>query len=276
VRFEVTGPFIRAGHCHCSRCRRHSGAAVCTQGRVPRERFRLTAGAELIRNYRPGEGASKAFCKVCGSSLFGGTWPDGTEVSIRLGSIDGDPGIRPQYHTFVGSRAPWDEITDDLPRHDGPLEDAASGLRFRVGSVDHVELFVPERREAARWYERVLGCSIVPSCEHWAEDPRGPLMISPDGGRTKLALFRGRPQEGRRTAGFHLVAFRVDAAGLIEFLGRLRSEELSDAGGSRVGAEDLVDHGQAYSIYFCDPYGHRLEVTTYDHEAVTARLEDGP
>ena len=121
VRYEVTGPFLRAGHCHCSRCRRHSGAAVCTQGRVLQEHFRLLQGQELIRNYTTEGHASKAFCSVCGSSLFGGTWPDGPEVSIRFGSLDGDPGIRPQHHTFVASKAPWDEITDNLPQHAGPL-----------------------------------------------------------------------------------------------------------------------------------------------------------
>jgi hypothetical protein len=92
---------------------------VCTQGRVRRQEFRLVSGAELVRAYKPEGGAVKAFCGVCGSSLFGGTWPEGPEVSIRLGSVDGDPGIRPQYHTFVGSKAVWDEILDDLPRHDG-------------------------------------------------------------------------------------------------------------------------------------------------------------
>jgi len=117
VRFEVTGPFLRASHCHCSRCRKHSGAAVSTQGRVRREHFHLLAGAGLIRVFAPAPGAAvKAFCSVCGSSLFGGAWPDGDEVSIRLGSLDSDPGIRPQFHTFVDSRAPWDEITDSLPR----------------------------------------------------------------------------------------------------------------------------------------------------------------
>ena len=46
-------------------------------------------------------------------------WPEGEEVAIRLGSLDGEPGIRPQFHTFVASRAPWDEIPDDgLPRYD--------------------------------------------------------------------------------------------------------------------------------------------------------------
>jgi hypothetical protein len=120
VRYEIAGSFRRASHCHCSRCRRHSGAAVCTQGRVRREHFRLVSGAELIRIYRPAaDAAVKAFCSVCGSSLFGGAWPEGPEVSIRLGTVDGDPGIRPQYHTFVDSRAPWDEITDDLPRYPG-------------------------------------------------------------------------------------------------------------------------------------------------------------
>ena len=113
VRFELTLPFRRANHCHCSRCRKHSGTFGETQGRVPREGFRLLAGDELIRVYRPDDGAVKAFCSVCGSSLFGGTWPDGDEVSVRFGALDGDPGIRPQYRSFVGSKAPWDDLPDD-------------------------------------------------------------------------------------------------------------------------------------------------------------------
>ena len=92
--------------------------------RVPRPGFRLLSGEELIRVFRPDGGAVKAFCSVCGSSLFGATWPEGDEISIRIGALDDDPGIRPQYHTFVGSRAPWDELPDDgLPRY----EDAKPG-----------------------------------------------------------------------------------------------------------------------------------------------------
>ncbi|HXV01975.1 MAG TPA: arginase family protein [Gaiellaceae bacterium] len=118
VRFELTAPFRRANHCHCSYCRRHSGTFGLSQGRVPREGFRFLAGEELVRHYRPADGASvKAFCSVCGSSLFGGTWPEGPEVSVRLGALDGDPGIRPQYHSWVGSRAAWDVLPPDgLPR----------------------------------------------------------------------------------------------------------------------------------------------------------------
>jgi hypothetical protein len=118
VRFEVDPPFLRANHCHCSRCRRHSGTFGLTQGRVPREQFRLEAGEELIRVYRPDGGMVKAFCSVCGSSVFGGNWPEGDEISIRFGTLEGEPGIRPQYHQFVDSRAVWEELPDDgLPRY---------------------------------------------------------------------------------------------------------------------------------------------------------------
>ena len=121
VRFEITAPFRRANHCHCSRCRKHSGTFGLTQGRVPREEFRLLRGEELLRVFGAAEGAVKVFCTNCGSSLFGGTWPEGPEVSVRLGSLDGDPGIRPQYRSFVASKAVWDEIPDDgLERYDGP------------------------------------------------------------------------------------------------------------------------------------------------------------
>ena len=122
VRFEVELPFRRANHCHCWLCRKHSGTFGLTQGRLPREQFRLLQGEELLRVFRPDGGtAVKAFCSVCGSSLFGAHWPEGDEVSVRLGSLDGDPQIRPQYHSFVDSRAPWDDLPDDgLPRYPGP------------------------------------------------------------------------------------------------------------------------------------------------------------
>ncbi len=88
--------------------------------RSPRSGLRFLEGEELVRVYRPDGGAVKAFCSECGSSLFGGTWPEGEEVSVRMGSLDDDPGLRPMYHAFVGSRAPWDELPDDgLPRYDG-------------------------------------------------------------------------------------------------------------------------------------------------------------
>jgi len=118
IRFEVDPPFLWASYCHCSRCRKHSGADHGVQARVPREQFRLLQGEELISVYRPGDGRVKAFCSVCGSSLFGNEWPDGDQIGVRLGAFDDDPGIRPEFHTFVDSQPPWSEVPDDgLPRY---------------------------------------------------------------------------------------------------------------------------------------------------------------
>jgi hypothetical protein len=114
VRFEVTLPFTRANYCHCTRCAKGSGSWGHAQGRVPREQFRLVQGEELIKVFRAADDAGvQAFCSECGSSLFGASWPEGEELSVRLGALDGDPQIRPQYHSYVDSRLPWVELPDD-------------------------------------------------------------------------------------------------------------------------------------------------------------------
>ena len=59
VRFTVRPPFLRASHCHCWRCRKHSGTAVCTQARVPREQFTLLAGEDLPRVFAEDDFAAK-------------------------------------------------------------------------------------------------------------------------------------------------------------------------------------------------------------------------
>src|SRR5687767_6282567 len=99
---------------------------------------------------------------------------------------------------------------------------------FKVLQIDHVELFVPDRYEAARWYEHALGLQVVPECEPWATGG-GPLMISSDGGSTKLALFEGQPESSAQTAAFRRVAFRVNAGGFAEFLRRLPDLALKDS-----------------------------------------------
>src|SRR2546423_13560792 len=95
ITLEVELPFRRANHCHCSRCRKHSGTFGLTQGRVPRSQFKLLSGEELIRVFRPQGGKVKAFCSECGSSLLGGDWPDGRGGSARLRSPVPPPPVPP-------------------------------------------------------------------------------------------------------------------------------------------------------------------------------------
>jgi hypothetical protein len=114
VRFEVTAPFKTAGYCHCKRCQRRSGALWTLNGSVDASAFHVLAGADAIRCWHPGDGLPKCFCSECGGHLYS---DGGSVVGVRLGSVDGDPGIRPQWHQWVESAPDWEPIPDDgLPR----------------------------------------------------------------------------------------------------------------------------------------------------------------
>ncbi len=134
---------------------------------------------------------------------------------------------------------------------------------IQKASLDHVELVVPDRAEAAAWYRDFLGLSPAPGTQEWAQDPRGPLMISADGGRTCLALFQGQP--GPSLKGFRRVAFGVSAEEFLAFVETAHQRHLDPL--------EIQDHDISISVYFRDPYGHELEVTTYDHQSVRDRLK---
>lgn len=120
VRYEADGPLTYLSHCHCSRCRKWHGAATGPYTPVLRERFRFVTGEDLLRTYTVDGGGDRTFCSTCGSSLFYAEFgADSTHVVIAAGTLDGDPGVRPMLHIHVASKAPWHEITDDLPQLPG-------------------------------------------------------------------------------------------------------------------------------------------------------------
>ncbi len=116
VTYEISTPLPGAGNCHCSICRRGHGAAFATWTFVDPGDFRWTAGEESIASYATSPGQTRLFCRNCGSPLAASHGADVSEVV--LASVHGDPEVRPGEHIFVGSKANWHEITDDLPRHE--------------------------------------------------------------------------------------------------------------------------------------------------------------
>ena len=118
VRYEVTEPFFDANYCHCTRCQRRSGTAASANGRTTPGSFRIVQGEELVRGWKPdGGGFEKCFCAECGSALFSRHPETGADIGVRLGTVDGDPGIRPRKRQFVDYAAGWEDIPDDgLPR----------------------------------------------------------------------------------------------------------------------------------------------------------------
>jgi hypothetical protein len=114
VRFEIAEPLREAGYCHCTRCQRRTGTASGAGARIDGATFRLLVGEELIAGWRsPDGGAEKCFCRVCGSHLFSRNPDDHSQMSVRLGVLDGDPGVRPSYRMWVDFAAPWEPIPDD-------------------------------------------------------------------------------------------------------------------------------------------------------------------
>ena len=118
VRYEISEPFVSANYCHCTRCQRRTGTAASANGRTAPGSFRITAGEEHVGTWAPAGGAAKNFCVLCGSAVFSRTDGDPPGIGVRLGTVDGDPGIAPQWHQYVAYAASWEEIPDDgLPRY---------------------------------------------------------------------------------------------------------------------------------------------------------------
>jgi hypothetical protein len=118
VSFEVSAPLLGAAVCHCKRCQRRTGTAFSVSALTEPGSFSIVSGADAVRTYRPeDDGWHKSFCAECGGQLYT-THPENPElVAVRMGAIDGDPGVRPGVHQFVDYAAPWAPVADDgLPR----------------------------------------------------------------------------------------------------------------------------------------------------------------
>jgi hypothetical protein len=114
VRYRVEDAFAYAMNCHCSRCRATTGSAFKAFAGIEQERLELTDGRDVLLVVGE-EALNDTRCRACGSLLFS-VVRDGTYVHVALGSLVDAPSIRPMAHIFVGSKAPWFDITDDLPQ----------------------------------------------------------------------------------------------------------------------------------------------------------------
>ena len=116
VRFTVSGSFGPAIICHCSQCRRATGSAFACNAPVSSQQVEFEAGQDLIREFESSPGEYRAFCSRCGSPVYSRRVDRPRTYRLRLGLLDGDPGVRPGCHLWVDSKAPWYEISDSLPQ----------------------------------------------------------------------------------------------------------------------------------------------------------------
>lgn len=115
VAFSVADQFVYAGYCHCSMCRKSSGAAGTAIGGIPKNLFSITKGQDHIKRFNRTAESISCFCENCGSALYGEK-PSIQMVHVRYGALNDSPTLLPQAHMHVSSKADWYEISDELPQ----------------------------------------------------------------------------------------------------------------------------------------------------------------
>lgn len=108
VTYSIAPPFLAFQYCHCSRCRKASGAAFAANLFVPTDQLRFESGEAKVRRFDlpTAKYWSHCFCDTCGSAV---PWLSrtGRAYIVPAGGLDDDPGVRPTRNIYCGSRPPW-------------------------------------------------------------------------------------------------------------------------------------------------------------------------
>jgi hypothetical protein len=121
VKYESRGRVLKFVNCHCPDCRKLSGSAFASVLAVEEGGFKVVSGEDNLVPFQSSPGKFRSFCKTCGSHVFARAESRPGMVLIRAGTLDDDPGLRPQMHIWVKAKAPWHEICDHIPRYDEGL-----------------------------------------------------------------------------------------------------------------------------------------------------------
>ena len=116
------------GNCHCGMCRKAHGSAFSTIQPVRKAGFRWVSGEDLLSHFESSPGKHRWFCRRCGSQLTSTRDADDESLLLRAGCIDRGVETPAVAHAWVGSMAPWHEISDDLPRFERGFPGAPPGV----------------------------------------------------------------------------------------------------------------------------------------------------
>jgi len=117
VKYQIDGELKDVINCYCRMCQKLHGSAFRTRASIKTKTWTTLSGEEFIKFYESSPGEYKAFCSECSSSLFTkfDRYPE--VLGFPLGTLDTDPKVKANRHVYVGSKAAWHEISDDLPQH---------------------------------------------------------------------------------------------------------------------------------------------------------------
>jgi hypothetical protein len=114
IRYELGGSGWHQTLCHCSICRKTSGAPSVAWVTVQRDHFHLLAGTP--KSFRSSDHATRTFCSACGTPLTFSSDRLPGEIDVTIASLDEPERVAPEDHTWVSSKLDWVEISDRLPQ----------------------------------------------------------------------------------------------------------------------------------------------------------------
>lgn len=113
IRYEAKGTPFHETNCHCSICRRTSGAPFVAWFSVPKASFRLLAGEPT--RFRSSARGTRSFCPSCGTPLTCELDDFPEEIDVTICSLDNPEAVLPKDHTWTSNRLPWVKLADGLP-----------------------------------------------------------------------------------------------------------------------------------------------------------------
>jgi len=115
VRYEIAAAPYSETCCHCSICRRTSGAPFVAWFSVPLGDYRLVSGEPA--SFQSSDHATRTFCPRCGTPLSFRSRNSPSEIDVTTCSLDMPQALPPRDHTYTSSRLGWVELADDLPSY---------------------------------------------------------------------------------------------------------------------------------------------------------------
>lgn len=118
VQFQIDSELEPIQICHCKECRQAQGTPFVTNIPVAARAFTLIRGQELLKGFESSPGKQRTFCLNCGSPIYSALASKPGIVRIRAGLINEPLDTRPAFHMYIGDKANWWSIQDDLPQYE--------------------------------------------------------------------------------------------------------------------------------------------------------------
>ena len=122
VRYEIAGEPIDSGYCHCTDCRKTTGAPALAWATIPLDAFRILKGTP--KTYKSSSKGERLFCAECGAQILFRETPDPIYVDINIPTLDMPDAVTPDYHIHFAHKISWFDTNDTLPRYPNREPDA--------------------------------------------------------------------------------------------------------------------------------------------------------